>query len=130
MVKILSKPGGFGCGGAAPINAMSDFMYSQDDFRFLGNLPDIAGQEFVERAKQADAEAVDRILAAVGQDYVRTGLWTLVASAFGAIQRATWSCYDGLYCGLGAGNEAARVHQSDCWHRGRVATQGARPLGT
>lgn len=53
---------------------MSDFMYSQDDFRFLGNLPDIAGQEFVERAKQADAEAVDRILAAVGKDYVPTGL--------------------------------------------------------
>src|SRR5262249_58158111 len=50
---------------------------------------------------------------------------TLFASAVGPFQSATSSCYDGLYPDLGAGNEAARVHQSDCWHRGRVATIGA-----
>src|SRR5262245_65752261 len=50
---------------------------------------------------------------------------TLFASAVGPFQSATSSCYDWLYSDLGAGNEAARVHQSDCWHRGRVATIGA-----
>src|SRR5262249_37148253 len=51
---------------------------------------------------------------------------TLFASAVGPFQSATSSCYDGLYSDLGAGNEAARVNQSDCWPRGRVATIGAR----
>jgi hypothetical protein len=49
-------------------------MSSQPDARFLGNLPDIATQEFVERAKKADAEAVDRFLAAVGKSYIPPGL--------------------------------------------------------